>query len=81
MDENEIKREGWRKKIARLFSSGEFRFLLFIVAVLIVSGPFLIPSEHRPVYFPFIYYFSAWCGIWGVTVVVTVFGEKEDDTQ
>lgn len=77
MDETE--KETWRKKISRLFGADEFRFLLLVGAILILSGPFLVPSEHRSVYFPFVYYFSVWCGIWIIATIVTVFSDQQDN--
>ncbi|MBI2439031.1 MAG: hypothetical protein HYV45_00265 [Candidatus Moranbacteria bacterium] len=66
-------------RIKNLFSALEFRLFIFFLALLVLSGPFMVPSAERTLHFPFVYYFSVWCVLIGIIFGINICKEESDD--
>lgn len=76
---DETKKELFSEKIKRLFRAIEFRFVVFLFSLLVLSGPFVVFSKERALHFPFLFYWISWIGIIFFIAIMNFLSSGDDN--
>jgi hypothetical protein len=78
--ENSVKhKKNFTQKLSLLLRSGAFSFFLLILCLFVFSWSFLAHIAGYPLFFPFIFYFSAWLALIFILFTINSFSEEEDE--